>query len=83
VENSVHWVLNVVWREDDSRMLVGKGPENLEVLRRIALNIVRQDQSSKKSLKTRRFRASLDPDYHLQLLDRAHTFSDNANSAQP
>lgn len=61
-------VLDVVWREDDSRMLVGKGPENLAVLRRIALNLVRQDQNSKKSLKMRRFRASLDPDYLLQLL---------------
>lgn len=68
VENSVHWVLDVVWREDDSRMLVGKGPENLAVLRRIALNLVRQDQTSKKSLKMRRFRASLDLDYLLQLL---------------
>lgn len=68
VENSVHWVLDVVWREDDSRMLIGKGPENLAVLRRIALNLVRQDQNSKKSLKMRRFRASLDPDYLLQLL---------------
>jgi hypothetical protein len=38
------------------------------VLRRIALNLVRQDQNSKKSLKMRRFRAGLDPDYLLQLL---------------
>lgn len=79
VENSVHWVLDVVWREDDSRMLVGKGPENLAVLRRIALNIVRQDQHSKKSLKMRRFRASLDADYLLQLLVSAFAIPDGPN----
>lgn len=83
VENSVHWVLDVVWREDDSRMLVGKGPENLAVLRRIALNVVRQDQNSKKSLKMRQFRACLDPDYLLQLLVSALALPDTVNQLQP
>ncbi|NJN15411.1 MAG: ISAs1 family transposase [Oscillochloris sp.] len=83
VENSVHWVLDVVWREDDSRMLVGKGPENLAVLRRIALNIVRQDHHSKKSLKMRRFRASLDTDYLLQLLVSAFAIPDGPNYLEP
>jgi predicted transposase YbfD/YdcC len=83
VENSVHWVLDVVFSEDDSRMLIGKGPKNLVVLRRIALNIVRQDQNSKKSLKMRRFRASLDSAYLLQLLVSAFAFSDGANQLQP
>lgn len=83
VENSVHWVLDVVWREDDSRMLVGNGPENLAVLRRIALNVVRQDQNSKKSLKMRQFRASLDPAYLLQLLVSALALPDTLNQLQP
>lgn len=60
-------------------MLVGKGSENLAVLRRIALNVVRQDQPSKKSRKLRRFRASLAPDYLLQLLGSALALPDIVN----
>ena len=83
VENSVHWVLDVVWREDDSRMVAGKAPENLAVLRRIALNVVRQDKQSKKSLKMRRFRASLDNDYLLHLLVGARALPDTKTPPQP
>lgn len=54
VENSVHWVLDMVFREDESRMRTGHSPENFAILRRIALNLVRRDVSSKRSLKGRR-----------------------------
>ena len=54
VENSVHWVLDMVFREDESRMRMGNSPENFAILRRVALNLVRRDVSSKKSLKGRR-----------------------------
>jgi predicted transposase YbfD/YdcC len=68
VENSVHWLLDVVFREDECRISVGKGAENLAVLRHIALNVLQQDRSSKQSLKQKRFRAALDPNYLLRLL---------------
>lgn len=54
VENSVHWVLDMVFREDESRMRMGNSPENFAILRRMALNLVRRDASSKRSLKGRR-----------------------------
>jgi predicted transposase YbfD/YdcC len=54
VENSVHWVLDMVFREDESRMRMGNSPENFAILRRIALNLVRRDVTSKRSLKGRR-----------------------------
>jgi predicted transposase YbfD/YdcC len=54
VENSVHWVLDMVFREDESRMRMGNSPENFAILRRMALNLVRRDMGSKKSLKGRR-----------------------------
>jgi len=54
VENSLHWVLDMVFREDESRMRMGNSPENFAVLRRIALNLVKQDTQSKFSLKARR-----------------------------
>jgi predicted transposase YbfD/YdcC len=68
IENSVHWLLDLVFREDECRVAVGNGAENLAVLRHIALNLLRQDRSSKQSLKQKRFRAALDPNYLHQLL---------------
>lgn len=68
IENSVHWLLDLVFREDECRISVGKGAENLAVLRHIALNLLQQDRSSKQSLKQKRFRAALDPNYLLRLL---------------
>jgi predicted transposase YbfD/YdcC len=68
IENSVHWLLDLVFREDECRVAVGNGAENLAVLRHIALNLLRQERSSKQSLKQKRFRAALDPNYLHQLL---------------
>ena len=68
IENVVHWTLDLVFREDDCRVSVGKGAENLAVLRHIALNLVQQGRAAKQSLKQQRFRAALDPTYLLQLL---------------
>jgi predicted transposase YbfD/YdcC len=68
IENSVHWVLDLVFREDDCRISVGNGAENLAVLRHIALNLLRHDRSSKQSLKQKRFRAALDTAYLHKLL---------------
>jgi predicted transposase YbfD/YdcC len=71
IENVVHWTLDLVFREDDCRVSVGKGAENLAVLRHIALNLLQQlrtSSSSKQSLKQQRFRAALDTNYLLQLL---------------
>lgn len=68
IENSVHWLLDLVFREDECRVSVGKGAEHLAVLRHIAFNLLQQDRSSKQSMKQKRFRAALDPNYLLQLL---------------
>lgn len=67
VENSLHWVLDVTFREDDSRIRMRNSPQNMAVLRDIALNILKQD-GSKGSLKQKRYRAALDDDFLLQLL---------------
>jgi predicted transposase YbfD/YdcC len=63
VENRLHWVLDVTFHEDDSRVRVGHGPENFAILRHIALNLLRQDRSSKGSVATKRFRAALNDTY--------------------
>jgi predicted transposase YbfD/YdcC len=69
VENSLHWVLDVTFREDDSRIRKHNAPQNMAVLRHIALNILKQDPS-KGSLKQKRYRAALDDTFLLQLLVR-------------
>jgi len=68
IENRVHWVLDVAFREDDSRVRAGDGAENLAVLRHFALNLLRQERTAKGGVATRRFRAALDETYLLAVL---------------
>lgn len=68
IENSLHWVLDVTFREDDCRIRTGHGPENLTVLRHIALNLIKQEKSAKKSVRAKRLKAGWDGDYLLKVL---------------
>src|ERR687887_154936 len=68
IENSQHWVLDVQFGEDRNRTRTDHAPENLALIRRTALNLVRQNGTPKESLKCRRLRASLNDDYRWQLL---------------
>jgi predicted transposase YbfD/YdcC len=68
VENKLHWSLDVVFGEDQARMRMGNAAENFSVLRRIALNLSRQDKTSKVGVKTRRLLAASDDAYRLHLL---------------
>jgi predicted transposase YbfD/YdcC len=67
VENNLHWVLDVIFREDDSRIRKANSPQNMAVLRHIALNILKQD-TSKGSLRQKRYRATLDDTFLLKVL---------------
>ena len=62
IENALHWVLDVTFREDLSRLRKGHGAENMALVRHFALNLLRTAKDT-KSLKTRRKRASWDPHY--------------------
>jgi predicted transposase YbfD/YdcC len=62
IENRVHWVLDVTFHEDASRIRVGDAPQNMGVLRHIALNLLRHEPR-KGSVKTKRLRAALDETY--------------------
>lgn len=67
IENSLHWVLDVVFGEDLCRVRKDHAAENLAILRHLALNLVRSDTTSKSSLRLRRKRAGWDNNY-LQFL---------------
>jgi len=66
IENSLHWVLDVVLDEDRARNRTDHGPQNLAVLRRLVLNILRLD-TSKGSLRSKIKRAGWDDDFFLSI----------------
>ena len=68
IENSLHWTLDVVFREDDSRMRPGSSAEHFTMMRRIALSLVKRDTTSKRSLKRRRRIRLYDDDYLERLM---------------
>lgn len=69
VENRLHWVLDVTFREDDCRVRKGHAPQNLSALRKFALSLLRQDkQYPKRSLRGRRKTADRLPNYRASLL---------------
>ena len=69
IENSLHWVLDVIFREDDCRVRKDHAPHNFAALRKFALALLRQDtQYPKRSLRSRRKTAERLPDYRAALL---------------
>ena len=68
IENKLHWVLDVAFREDLSRKRAGHAAQNFSVLNRIALNLLKQDKSCKLGIHGKRLQAAWDHPYLLHLL---------------
>ena len=68
IENSLHWVLDVQCGEDRSRARAGHAPANLATLRRLALNLLKQDHTKRRGIKGKQLNASWDHSYLLRLL---------------
>jgi predicted transposase YbfD/YdcC len=69
IENSLHWILDVVFGEDDCRVRAGGAAENLAIVRRLALNLLQQEKTLKRGVKTKRLKAALDESYLLKILN--------------
>ena len=68
VENNLHWVLDVAFDEDHSRARQGNSAANLGVIRHIALNLLKNEKSSKVGIKTKRGKAGWDNRYLIKVL---------------
>jgi predicted transposase YbfD/YdcC len=71
IENQCHWVLDTAFREDHNRTRSGHAAKNLGSLRRIVLNLIKLDTSTKDSVPKKRLRALLDTNYRQQILSLA------------
>lgn len=69
IENSSHWILDVAFGEDDSRVRVGNAPENLALVRKLTHNLLQQETTLKRGIKTKRLRAGWDRSYLLKILN--------------
>ncbi|MEO0803283.1 MAG: ISAs1 family transposase, partial [Cyanobacteria bacterium J06642_2] len=63
IENQLHWVLDVAFHEDASRIRKDHAPENLALVRHLALNLLKQDRSTKVGIKAKRLKAGWDNDF--------------------
>jgi len=63
IENSLHWVLDMVFREDESRIRRAHAPENFAVLRHMAVSLLKQEKSLKNGIKLKRLACSMDLNY--------------------
>jgi predicted transposase YbfD/YdcC len=68
IENELHWVLDVALNEDHSRVRKDQAPENLAVLRHIALNLLKQEKTAKGGIHAKQLQAAWDQDYLLKVL---------------
>jgi predicted transposase YbfD/YdcC len=68
VENKVHWVMDVCFREDQSRARTGYAAENLATLRRLALNLLKREQTKKRGIRGKQLNAGWDHVYLARLL---------------
>lgn len=68
IENSLHWVLDVAFREDQCQIRKDNGAENFALLRHIAINLLKREKTAKVGVKIKRNKAAWDTNYLLKVL---------------
>ncbi len=68
IENRLHWILDIAFLEDESRLRKGNGAENFAMVRHMALSLLKQELSAKIGVKAKRLKAAWDRNYLLKVL---------------
>ena len=70
IENKLHWMLDVCFGEDDCMVRKDNAPQNLSLLKKVVLNLIRADKTDagKTSLRLKRKRAAWDDDVRMRML---------------
>ncbi len=71
IENQLHWILDVAFREDQARSTLGHSGENLAVIRHLAVNLLTQEKSAKGGTRAKRLKAGWDDHYLLKVLSQS------------
>lgn len=69
IENSLHWVMDVTFREDESRIQKDHGAENISWLRRLAVTLIKHNTTRQASIRQKRLRAGYDFEFLLEILN--------------
>lgn len=77
IENGLHWTLDVTFQEDNCRVRTAHAPQNLAILRRIALNALNREQSFRRSTRQKSNRAAMDNNYMLTVLAACLSLDDD------
>ncbi len=75
IENSLHWVLDVSFSEDASRIRTENAPQNFALLRQIALNLLTQEQTAKVGVKAKPKKVGWDDAYLCKVLAQSDAFA--------
>ena len=68
IENQLYWVLDIAFREEDSRVRKENAPQNLALIQHVALNMLKQEKTAKGGVNAKRLQAALNIDYLLKVL---------------
>lgn len=81
IENGLHWVLDIAFQTDQSRLHKGHGAHNFAMLRHIALNRLKQEKTEQRGIKAKRLRAAVNEKYLTKVLTNQEAIAPNTQGS--